>query len=69
MARQGEAHRCPDCTESLGPAVQVAQAGWHHKVAVIVQHPLPLAPSHQGRGRYLLMTLAYSLPLDGGGLG
>ncbi|MBL7178495.1 MAG: hypothetical protein ISS66_21950 [Desulfobacteraceae bacterium] len=21
-------------TESLGPAVQVAQAGWHHKVAL-----------------------------------
>ncbi len=34
MARQGEAHRCPDCAESLGPAVQVAQAGWHHKVAL-----------------------------------
>ena len=28
------AHRCPDCVESLGPAVQVAQAGWHHKVAL-----------------------------------
>jgi len=31
--------------------------------------PPPPNPLPAGEGRYLLMTLAYSLPLDGGGLG
>jgi len=30
---------------------------------VIVQHSLPLIPSHPRGGGYLLMTLTYSLPL------
>ncbi len=36
---------------------------------VIVQHPLPLTPSHQGKGGIFVDEITLFPPLDGGGLG